>query len=54
VCPHVARVVCLTTPAALIHHGIHYPPADEIDDDAICRLMEGGHRTVAPLAGPVR
>ena len=34
-------------------HGIHYPPADDIGDDAICRLMEDGYRTVAPLASPV-
>jgi len=52
--PHVARIVCLTTPADLICQGLHYPPIDEIGDDAICRLLEDGHRTVAPLANPVR
>lgn len=40
--PLVARVVCLATPADLIHRGSHYPPADEIGDDAICRLLESG------------
>jgi len=37
--PLVARVVCLATPADLILNDIHYPPADEIGDDAICRLL---------------
>jgi len=56
--PRVTRIVCLATPAELICHGIHAEDeasvrADDIGDDAICRLMEDGYRTVAPLASPV-
>jgi putative phosphoribosyl transferase len=46
--PLVDRIVCLTTPAELIDQGLHYPPADDIDDDAMCRLMEDQHRMTAP------
>jgi putative phosphoribosyl transferase len=51
--PEVARVVCLITPAELIHHGIQYPPSDDIGDDAMCRLMEDRRRTVAPPVSPI-
>lgn len=46
--PLVDQVICLATPAELIGQGLHYPPADDIDDEAICRLLEDGHRAVAP------
>jgi putative phosphoribosyl transferase len=50
--PQVARVVCLATPAELIGRGIHYPPADEIGDDDIRRLLESGVVAVAAPASP--
>jgi len=48
----VDRVVCLATPAELIGQGLHYPPADDIDDDALCCPLERGNSTVAAPASP--